>query len=133
MRTVKEWFGRTDDSVPPRSVKVRVLKAFGEICQCGCGVKIAVKEWDTDHIRPLSEDGENRESNLRPLFKACHKLKTAAEATVRAKVYRVRNRHLGLKKKPSRLGFGRDSKFKRTVDGRVVPRASKRRDDYGVE
>lgn len=111
--------------MPPRSVKVRVRDRFNRICQCGCGVTIVGdKGWDTDHHIPISQGGENRETNLKPLLNACHKIKTAREAGVRAKTNQVRFKHLGLKTKSSGRGWpcGRNSKFKRTIGGKVVPR-----------
>lgn len=125
MRTVKEWIGKTDDSDPPPTVKRRVLERFAYICQCGCTVKIETGvAWDADHIKPISENGENRETNLQPLIKAHHQKKTAEEATVRSKVYAVRNAHYGVKKK-GKWPHGKDSKTKRTIDGRVVLRNRK--------
>lgn len=111
--------------MPPRSVKVRVRDRFNCICQCGCGVTIVGdKGWDTDHTRAIADGGENRETNLRPLLNACHKVKTAREAGVRAKTNRVRLKHLGLKKakKKWRWPCGKDSPLKKQVGGKVVPR-----------
>lgn len=64
-RTVEEWVGRSDDSVAPPRVQLRVLLKFDGICQCGCGQKIWPDKWQLDHALALINGGENRESNLR--------------------------------------------------------------------
>lgn len=125
-RTVKEWIGKTPDSVPPESVKQRVRKRFNSICQCldKCGIEIRTgMAWDAEHTIPLSMKGENRENNLTPMLTAHHKKKTAVEATVRAKADAVGRKHMrSARRKKSKWAYGRDSAFKKTIDGRVVRR-----------
>jgi 5-methylcytosine-specific restriction protein A len=99
-RTVAEWVGRTPDSKPPVSVKLRVFAAYEGRCYLS-KVKIAVgQEWEVEHIRPLhlARPGENlnRESNLAPALKEPHREKTAREMTAKAKADRVRAKHLGI-------------------------------------
>jgi 5-methylcytosine-specific restriction protein A len=74
-----------------------------------------------DHVIPLIVGGENRESNLQFLCVPCHKAKTRLDVKLKAKVARVRKRHLGLKK-PSKFACSRSSKFKKKIDGSVVLR-----------
>ncbi len=126
MRAVKEWIGKTDDSVPPPTVKARVFKTFGGVCQCGCTIKIATgMAWEADHKIPIAAGGANRETNLHPLLKAHHDEKTSREATERSKIYAVRNAHIGAKKKGGGWGYGKDSPYKKTIDGRIVLRKQK--------
>lgn len=106
MRTVPEWIGKTDDAIPPRTVRARVFREHDGRCYL-TGRKIAAGEaWDLEHVRPLWEarPGEklNRESNLRPALKAPHREKTSEEATDRAKCDRIHAKHFGYYAKPKR-------------------------------
>lgn len=99
MRSVPEWIGYSDDSAPPFRVRLRVLEASNYRCaKCDHKVGAGGERWQCDHAKPLWEGGENRESNLQVLCQACHDFKTRREATQRAKINRVRAKHLGLKK-----------------------------------
>lgn len=98
-RSVPEWVGKSDDSIPPRSVRARVFRRYEGRCYL-TKVKIAAGiEWDLEHITPLwkAQPGEslNRESNLAPALKAPHAEKTATEATDRAKADRIHAKHFG--------------------------------------
>jgi 5-methylcytosine-specific restriction endonuclease McrA len=75
-----------------------------------------------DHIVPLIDGGENRESNLQLIALKTHKLKTAREAMERAKVRSVRGKHRGYKRKPSAFKTNRDGPFKIKMDGTVINR-----------
>jgi 5-methylcytosine-specific restriction enzyme A len=100
-RALPEWIGSTPDTKIPPRVKLRVFERNNGICQCGCGAKINAGRgdaWQTDHIIAIVNGGENRESNLRTLLEDCHKPKTAADVAVKSKTYRMRARHLGIRK-----------------------------------
>ena len=99
-RSRPEWIGKTPNSRPPLSVKLRVFAAYDGRCYLS-KLKIGVgDEWDVEHIRPLhlARPGENlnRETNLAPALKRPHAEKTAAENTARAKCDRIRAKHLGI-------------------------------------
>lgn len=85
-RTKPEWIGKTPDSIPPQWVRLRVLDKANNRCAC-CGVEIA-GTWHMDHINPLEDGGENRESNMQPLLPVCHHIKTGKENKRRAKADR---------------------------------------------
>lgn len=117
MRSVEEWQGRTDDSMPPPRVKDRIRDRQGNKCALtgvalGPGVKVQY-----DHIVPLWLGGSNTESNLQAVTDTAHKAKTKAEATVRAKCNRTRKKHLGIKSEKS-SGF--NQRFKRKMNGDVI-------------
>ena len=117
-RSVPEWIGKTDDSAIPDRVKLRVYaKAKG--CCVKCGVETLDGQYD--HAISLILGGENRESNIQLLCVPCHKAKSRLDVKLKAKVARVRKRHLGIRKK-SRFPGSRDSKFKKRIDGSVVLR-----------
>jgi len=92
-RSVTEWIGRNDDVMPPKSVFDRLyVKQNGKDAITG----IAFAPGDKicrDHIIPLIDGGENRESNLQLITEKQHKLKTAREAMERAKTRSVQHSH----------------------------------------
>lgn len=99
-RAVEEWIGKTPDSVIPDIVKARVFSRYGG--KCGLtGKKLAAGEYDIDHRIPLKDEGQNRESNLWPIWKKKHKEKTAAENSDRAKILRLQQKQLP--RSPSRM------------------------------
>lgn len=104
MRTVAEWFGKTDDAAIPQSVKLRIWAR----CQGRCGlsgVKIQVGDaYDFDHIKAIWEGGQHRETNLHIVHRARHREKSAADQTRQAKADRTGAKHLGMKPK-SKSGF----------------------------
>lgn len=122
-RSTDEWVGKTDDSAAPARVRARVVDRAGGRCEC-CGAQFTpALRPEIDHTIALILGGENRESNLRALCKHCHRPKTDADVAMKAKIARVRAKHLGLKPATKRpVGGGLAAKFKRMPDGRVVPR-----------
>lgn len=120
-REVPEWIGKTPDTPAPPRVRLRVFERHNGICYLS-GRKIgAGDKWQLEHPQAIINGGENRESNLAPALVEPHKAKTAEDVKQKAKNDRVRKHHLGIKK-PSRFACSRDSKFKKRVDGTVVPR-----------
>lgn len=94
-RSVPEWIGKTDDSAIPDRVRLRVHgKAEGRCEACG----LDALSCEFDHVIPIILGGQNRESNLQLLCIPCHKAKTALDVKLKAKVARVRKRHVGIKK-----------------------------------
>lgn len=133
-RSVPEWRGRTDDSMPPARVKDRIRERQGNRCAIsgvllGPGVKV-----EYDHIVPLWLGGANTESNLQAVTSESHKAKTATEAKVRAKANRVRKKHLGIKNEKksnwSRLGKRMDGTVYDKRTGEII---SKPKDPKGDE
>jgi len=82
----KEWIGRRPESMPGKLVLLRLYSRQNGLCACGCGrmMNFDRDKIDCDHIVPLIDGGENRESNLQLLLNEHHKPKTSAEATARA-------------------------------------------------
>lgn len=110
-RSTPEWIGRNDDAMPPVSVFDRLWeKQNGK--DAITGLPFTSKDKVVrDHIIPLADGGENRESNLQLITDETHKRKTGDEATVRGKVRRNHERHRGYQRVPSawakqRLGNG---------------------------
>jgi len=121
-RSVPEWVGKTPDTAIPPRVRLRVFERFGGVCQ-ETGVKInAGDQWDCDHEIALSNGGENREGNLRPVLRAAHRAKTAKDVAQKAKDRRVRQKHIGIHKPKTTIAGSRSSKFKRKIGGGTVLR-----------
>lgn len=122
-RSVPDWVGRDDDHVPPPRVRVRVFERCGGKCgQCGRKIN-AGESWTLEHLVAISVGGANAESNLGVTCGFCLPAKNAADAKLKSKGARIRAKHLGIRK-PSRMPGSRHSRFKRTIDGRVIDRAT---------
>jgi 5-methylcytosine-specific restriction protein A len=106
-----------------KAQRVKVFDAAGGVCHI-CGGRIHLGQpWNVEHVRARSLGGADSADNYRPAHLACHKPKTAVEATIRAKADRVRGKHIGAKPAKGRaLPCGRDSRFKKKLNGEVVPR-----------
>lgn len=123
MRGIDEWVGKTDDQAIPLRVVLRVLDSHGGRCACGCGCEIGPGvNWVVDHVIALINGGENRESNLQPLLTEHHKPKTRNDVRTKAKIARVKSKHLGLRRSSRPMPGGRDSPWKKTFSGKVVRR-----------
>lgn len=102
-RKVDEWIGRNDDAMPPVSVFDRIWdKQDGKDAITGLPFTSKDKVI-RDHIIPLADGGQNRESNLQLITEETHKRKTGSEATVRGKVRRNHARHRGYVRQASKL------------------------------
>jgi 5-methylcytosine-specific restriction protein A len=94
-RELPEWSGRTDDTAIPPRVKLRIhAKAEGRCAKCG----LEANPGQYDHAISLILGGKNAESNIQLLCVPCHKGKTRLDVKLKAKVARVRQRHIGIKK-----------------------------------
>jgi 5-methylcytosine-specific restriction endonuclease McrA len=99
-----------------------VFDSAGGVCHL-CGLKIAVGEaWEVEHVIALEISGDDSDDNLRPAHVACHRPKTAEDAGRIAKAKRVHAKHIGAHRSASPLPGGRGSKWKRKINGAVVPR-----------
>lgn len=98
MRTVSEWVARDDDAKIPDRVKDRIAYRASGCCQKCMRAIVGTLRAEFDHAIPLIIGGEHRESNLQLLCHECHGAKTALDVKLKAKIARVRKRHLGIKK-----------------------------------
>lgn len=97
-RSLPEWIGRNADDPIPDRVRVRVFLRFNGICQ-ECETKITTKRWVCDHRVAIINGGANRERNLGPIHEACDKkIKTPRDMKIKAKIYRIQKRNLGVTK-----------------------------------
>lgn len=101
-----------------------ICKAHGWICHiCGLLVDPVRNRWELDHVIPLAAGGTDDDDNLAPAHAKCHLEKTVKDVGEIAKGKRMRARHLGTRTPPQRPVPGsRRSKWKKKLDGTVVPR-----------
>lgn len=93
-RSTKEWRGKTDDHMPPPKVRQRILERENSTCHL-CGGKIDKPGWHADHVPPLKDGGENRESCIKPAHEICHRKETARQAIERAPIERMKMKASG--------------------------------------
>lgn len=105
-RKVPEWRGSTPDAKIPDVVKARIFRCYDGRCY-RTGIKLRPGEYDFDHIKPLADGGEHSESNLAPIWRPEHRLKTAAENSDRKKADRIFRKNKGLWPKSKRPLKGR--------------------------
>jgi 5-methylcytosine-specific restriction endonuclease McrA len=121
-RSVPEWVGSSPDAKVPDHVRVRIFDRAKGICHI-TGRKIrAGEKWEIEHVTPLADGGEHRESNLAPALKWAHQEKTRAEATSRAKVRRIRKKHIGASTTKRPMQGSRASGLKKLMNGKVERR-----------
>jgi len=101
-RSAKEWIGSTPDAKIPDAVKLRVLRRYNNKCYLTQILIADGQPFDMEHIKPLEEGGEHRESNLAPALRLSHELKTAAENKRKAKADRIAKKAHGLAPAPAK-------------------------------
>ena len=122
-RATPEWIGKTDDAAIPPRVRLRVFEAHGGICAISGRKIMPGDRWQVDHAIALVNGGQHRESNFQPVLDAAHKTKTRADVATKAKIASVRKKHLGIDRKRATLPGSKSSRWKRRIDGTVVPRS----------
>jgi 5-methylcytosine-specific restriction enzyme A len=96
MRSVPEWIAKHDDQKVPPHVRMRIFDAYDGICQLS-GRRIRPGDaWDLDHIKAIWKGGAHRESNLWPVLKQPHRVKSATERRDQGHCDRMRQKHLGI-------------------------------------
>ena len=89
-----------------------------------CNMKVIPGEdWDVSHDIPLEAGGKDDATNWFVAHRKCHRVHTSTvDAPLIAKVKRIHQKHVGAKKPRSPMPLGRNSKFKRKMDGTIVRR-----------
>jgi hypothetical protein len=89
-----------------------------------CSMKVVPGEdWDVSHDIPLEVGGKDDATNWFVAHRKCHRVHTSTvDAPLIAKVKRIHQKHVGAKKTRSPMPLGRNSKFKRKMDGTIVRR-----------
>ncbi|WP_049732825.1 HNH endonuclease [Rhizobium ecuadorense] len=124
MRSVDEWIGKTDDSMPPPRVRDRIFQRHDKRCYlCSNPIK-DIEGYDLDHVQALVNGGANTESNLRPVHRFCHVGKTAIDLKAKAKAAKVRMKHNGTIRPTGKLRgapFPKSEKAERRVSKPPLP------------
>jgi 5-methylcytosine-specific restriction endonuclease McrA len=116
-RTVEEWIGRTDDTPAPDRVKDRIVQAQDRRC-AKCAVAFGAKvPPEFDHRIALINGGANRETNLWALCPLCHGTKSKADVAQKSKDARVRQKHLGIKKRKALIPGSKGSGWRKPLNG----------------
>lgn len=104
--------------------RARIFAAHNGICHiCGSRIDGTRDRWDADHIIPLEISRDDSDANIAPAHEKCHRTaKTPKDAAQIAKAKRVERKHAGAHRPRSTLAGSKQSKWKRKIDGTVVPR-----------
>lgn len=106
----------------PTRIKVAAYERAGGLCEA-CGASLRGKRVEYDHRIPDALGGAPTAENCVCLCSACHREKTSTkDIPVIAKTKRIRAKAIGAKKPRNPIPGSKDSKWKRKLDGTVVPR-----------
>jgi 5-methylcytosine-specific restriction enzyme A len=89
----------------------------------GCGARLTVGKFHYDHDDPDGLTGAPTLDNCRVLCVACHAVKTKRDIANIARAKRREARHIGAKRSSHPLPFGKQSPWKKKMDGSIVRRA----------
>lgn len=79
---------------------LRIWEKCNGQCKGPCKRKLGPSDkWQGDHIVALINGGKNVESNYQVLCDWCHKDKTKQDIAIKAKIYAVKRKHVGIKKR----------------------------------
>jgi hypothetical protein len=67
-------------------------------------------------------NGDNSAPNRAPAHEKCARAKTSVEAKQRASIRKKAERHFGAHTSKNPMPFGRKSKWKKKMNGEIVPR-----------
>lgn len=120
-RETQEWIGKTDDHMPPPSVRDRIKQRDNNRCQ-SCGIEVRTGG-HLDHTIALILGGQNRESNIQLLCRNCHGAKTKTDVREKSISFRKRSKLTGISsKKEKTLKKKLDGTvMQKTEDGRWIP------------
>lgn len=123
-RTVEEWRGKTDSAAIPARVQDRVSQKSNDCCVTCTRPVTGKLRAEIDHVIPLIIGGQHRETNLQLLCHECHAGKTKLDVKLKAKVARVRQRHLGIRKTRQKI---QSRGFEKAAPQRTASRPIERR------
>lgn len=108
-------------------IVLRATNAKGQVVCEGCGLVLGKKPYEIDHTIPEAMQGDDAPALTAKGGKllgrdCCHKGKTASDISTIRKSDRVRDKHSGAFKRPSRFPNSRDGKWKAKLDGTTVRR-----------
>lgn len=103
--------------------RLQVWETTGGVCVlCARRIDGVRERWIVEHIRALELGGADDLSNLGPAHEACALAKTKEDHRRAAQAKRQKIRHIGAGAPKRPLPFGKASRWKRTLSGKIVPR-----------
>ncbi len=106
---------------PHRRLKIWE-RAAGVCVLCNRSIDGVRERWTVEHIRALELGGADELSNMAPAHEVCALAKTREDHRRTAKAKRQKIRHIGADGPKRPLPFGKASRWKRTLSGKIVPR-----------
>jgi len=97
-------------------------KAKGICVLCERRIDGVRERWIIEHIRALELGGADEPENMGPAHEKCAAAKTRNDHQRAAKAKRQKIQHLGAAKTKRPLPCGRQSRWKKRIDGTIVPR-----------
>lgn len=85
-----------------RTRRLRIWEAAGGVCiLCDRKIDGVREKWIVEHKRALGLGGEDTDANCGPAHEDCRRAKDKIDVPAIAKAKRNKQRHLGIKKRPS--------------------------------
>ena len=102
----------------------RIFEAHGGRCHiCGERIDGTRERWEVEHIVAYALTRDDSDENLAPAHERCHATKTPGDVTRIAKAKRVERKNMGAHRPVSTLPGSKSSRWKKRIDGTVVPRS----------
>jgi 5-methylcytosine-specific restriction endonuclease McrA len=101
--------------------KLKIWEKEKGLCML-CGCRLFSGRVVFEHVRALELGGDDEDHNIRLTCIPCAGEKTRDDHSRAAKAKRVKSKHLGLKKSKNPLPGSKGSKWRRKIDGTIVPR-----------
>jgi len=102
--------------------RVALFQSHAGVCHLCSGRIQAGEAWEVSHEIPLELGGADDEANMRPAHAKCHRAHTSTvDIPNIARAKRRYAKHIGARKRSTFLG-SRQSRWKKTISGRVVDR-----------
>jgi len=89
-----------------------------------CGTKLVTGGFIFEHVRALELGGTDTDDNIRLTCKGCATEKTKKDHQMAGKAKRQKASHLGLRISKTPLPAGKNSKWKKKLNGQLVLRNS---------
>ena len=103
--------------------RLTVWERAGGVCVlCQRRIDRARERWIVEHLRALELGGADEFANMGPAHEACARDKTRDDHHRAAQAKRQKIRHLGAETAKRPLPCGRRSRWKKKIDGTIVPR-----------
>lgn len=103
-----------------KAVKLAAFQRCKGYCE-GCTARLFTGKFEYDHDKEDTFGGEPALENCKVLCLTCHGNKTGSRAAVIAKSNRVRQKHLGIKRKSS-FATNKNGAWKKKLDGSIERR-----------